>query len=112
MDLVKKKVELVADELSFDEDDSNIVVINGAVTLVIDYLRDSLEGVLIEEFRSTFGEVWKKIVSITPKASKPYWTLSQLFTLYSKHHIAVFGLNFPRNGRELKDNLTYVVSLL
>ena len=108
LDLVNKKGELVAAELSLDEDDSNIGVINGAVTLVIDYLRDSLEGVLIEEFRSTFGEVWKKIVSITPKASKPYWTLSQLFTLYSKHHIAVFGLNFPRNGRELKDNLTNV----
>ena len=108
LDLVDKKGELEAAELSFDEDDSNIGVINGAVTLVKDYLRDSLEGVLREEFRSTFGEVWEKIVSIPPKTSKPYWTLSQLFTLYSKHHIAVFGLNFPRNGRDLKDNLEYV----
>ena len=103
-----EKGELVVAEQGYDEDDSNRGVINSVVTLVLDYLRDLLEGVLLEEFHSTFGEMWDKIVSIKPRASKPYWSLSQLFTLYSKHHIAVFGLNFPKNGRDLKETLTYL----
>ena len=103
-----EKGELVVAEQGFDEDDSNRGIINSIVTLVLDYLRDLLEGVLLEEFHSTFGEVWEKIVSIKPRASKPYWSLNQLFTLYSKHHIAVFGLNFPKNGRDLKESLTYL----
>ena len=107
-----KEGELVLTEQRSDDEDSNRDVVSTVVTLVLDYLRDLLEGVLLEEFRSTFGEMWEKIVIIKPRTSKPYWTLNQLFTLYSKHHMAVFGLNFPRSGRDLKDNLTYLKTLI
>ena len=68
--------------------------------------RELLEVVLKKEFQLAFGEkLWEKMVSIKPKPTRPHWTLSNLFTLFSKHHIAVFGLAFPRNGNGLKQRL-------
>jgi len=68
--------------------------------------RDLLEVVLKKEFQLAYGDkLWEKMVSIKPKPSRPHWTLSNLFTLFSKHHIAVFGLAFPRNGLMLKQRL-------
>ena len=76
-------------------------------------LRDLLEGVLKKEFIEAYGEnLWEKIVSIKPKPSRPHWNLVQLFTLYSKHHIAVFGQSFPKNGNELKMRLNSVKDFL
>jgi len=71
--------------------------------------RDLLEVVLKKEFLLAYGEkLWEKMVSIKPKPSRPHWSLNNLFTLFSKHHIAVFGLAFPRNGHELKQRLEAV----
>ena len=112
LELKEGELLLTEQEQKSDDEDSNRGVVSSVVTLLLDYLRDLLEGVLLEEFRSTFGGMWEKIVNIKPRTSKPYWTLNQLFTLYSKHHMAVFGLNFPRSGRDLKDNLTYLKTLI
>ena len=71
--------------------------------------RDLLEVVLKKEFLLAYGEkLWEKMVSIKPKPSRPHWSLANLFTLFSKHHIAVFGLAFPRNGHQLKQRLQMV----
>jgi len=71
--------------------------------------RDLLETVLRQEFILAYGEkLWEKIVSVKPKPCRPYWSLPNLFTMFSKHHIAVFGLVFPRNGQELKMRLEAV----
>jgi len=76
-------------------------------------VRDLLEAVLRKEFRLAFGDkLWEKMISIKPKPSKPHWALSSLFTLFSKHHIAVFGLAFPRNGNTLKQRLESVKEIL
>ena len=58
-----------------------------------------------KEFEHAYGNLWHKIVSIKPKDTRPYWSLDNIFTLFSKHHIAVFGLSFPRNGRDLKSQM-------
>ena len=68
--------------------------------------RDLLEGVVIKEFQEAYGErLWRTIISIKPRSSKPYWSLKDLFTIFSKHHMAVFGQNFPQNRNELKSRL-------
>ena len=106
LDLVNNKSKVLSSENNLDEEDSNQGIINESVTQLKEYLRDLLEGVLRDEFLTTYGDnIWEKIVSIKPRSSKPFWTLNQLFTLYSKHHMAVFGLNFPRSGKDLKENM-------
>jgi len=72
-------------------------------------VRDLLEEVVRKEFIDAYGEkLWLKIISIKPKPSKPFWSLNNLFKLFDKHHIAVFGLVFPRNGNELKNKIGLV----
>ena len=71
--------------------------------------RDLLEEVVIEEFQEAYDEkLWRAVISIKPQSSKPFWSLRDLFTIFSKHHIAVFGLSFPQNGNELKSRLLSV----
>jgi len=88
--------------------DINSNDIKNLVDQARDCLRDVLEEVLKKEFCDAYGDTWEKIVSIKPQQSRPHWSLGQLFTLYSKHHIAVFGLSFPRNGNDLKLRLEIV----
>ena len=115
------KSDNIMDILNTKEDPKNIDVMNSTeaeydihvmkelVDQARDCLRDSLEGVLRKEFIHAYGEnMWEKIVSIKPQLKHPYWTLGQLFTLFSKHHIAVFGQCFPRNGHDLKLRLSVV----
>jgi len=68
--------------------------------------RDLLETVLRKEFMLKYGEkTWEKMLSIKPKPSRPYWSLSNLLSMYQKHHVSVFGLVFPNAGHGLKSCL-------
>ena len=112
MDIVKNKEEVNVFNDVQDEE-FNYDVIRDLVDQLRDYLRDLLEGVLRKEFLETYGDqMWEKIISIKPRPQRPFWTLSQLFTLFSKHHQAVFGLNYPKNGHELKSRLASVKDLV
>ena len=72
-------------------------------------IRDLLEVVLVKEFKEAYGEsLWASMVSTAPAAAPPYWTLETLLRLYDKHHIAVFGIAFPGNGRKLLEALYQV----
>ena len=72
-------------------------------------IRDLLEVVLVKEFKEAYGEnLWESMVSTPPASAPPYWTLDTLLRLYDKHHIAVFGLAFPGNGRKLLEVLYQV----
>jgi len=74
-------------------------VVRGAV-------RNLLEVVLIREFKEAYGEpLWRQVVAVAPQPAPPHWDLETLFRLYKKHHIAVFSLAFPSNGRELEESL-------
>ena len=71
--------------------------------------RDLLETVLRKEFKLKYGDkTWEKMLNIKPKPSRPYWSLSNLFSMYQKYHVSVFGLVFPSAGHGLK---TCLVSL-
>jgi len=74
-------------------------VVRGAV-------RNLLEVVLLREFKEAYGDpLWKQVVAVAPQPAPPHWDLETLFRLYKKHHIAVFSLAFPSNGRELEESL-------
>ena len=74
-------------------------VVRGAV-------RNLLEVVLLREFKEAYGEpLWRQVVAVAPQPAPPHWDLETLFRLYKKHHIAVFSLAFPSNGRELEESL-------
>ena len=74
-------------------------VVRGAV-------RNLLEVVLLREFKEAYGDpLWRQVVAVAPQPAPPHWDLETLFRLYKKHHIAVFSLAFPSNGRELEESL-------
>ena len=80
-------------------------VVRGAV-------RNLLEVVLLREFKEAYGEpLWRQVVAVAPQPAPPHWDLETLFRLYKKHHIAVFSLAFPSNGRELEESLDRQVAM-
>ena len=69
-------------------------------------VRNLLEVVLLREFEEAYGDMlWRQVVAVAPRPTPPHWDLETLFRLYKKHHIAVFSLAFPSNGRELEESL-------
>ena len=65
-----------------------------------------LEKVLVKEMERAFGENWLNVVFIKPMDSSPFWTLKELFKIYSKHWTAVFSLldGFGQNTKsEFRD---------
>ena len=107
--LSSQREEMSSNEVSLATDTEDLPsknTLNDLMKKAREVTRDLLEGVLIKEFQEAFGEkLWRKMTSIQPQARSPHWALRDLFTLYSKHHIAVFGLSFPKNGHELKNRL-------
>ena len=80
-------------------------VVRGAV-------RNLLEVVLLREFKEAYGDpLWRQVVAVAPQPAPPHWDQETLFRLYEKHHIAVFSLAFPSNGRELEESLDRQVVL-
>jgi len=112
VEVLSKNGDLFATEQTLPvgtEDNCSKEVLNDLIKRARDITRDILEGVFIAEFRRAYGEeLWKTIVSIKPEPSSPHWPLRDLFTLYSKHHIAVFGMSFPKSGNPLKARLQSV----
>ena len=112
VEVLSKNGDLFATEQTLPvgtEDNCSKEVLNDLIKRARDITRDILEGVFIAEFRRAYGEeLWKTIVSIKPEPSSPHWPLRDLFTLYSKHHIAVFGMSFPKGGNPLKARLQSV----
>ena len=105
-DVISKNEKIPQCPEDFVEDFSSKNCLADMMKKARDVTRDLLEGVVIKEFRKAYDEkLWRTVISIKPQSSKPYWNLRDLFTIFSKHHIAVFGLSFPHNGNDLKSRL-------
>ena len=70
-------------------------------------LRDVLETVLVKELQDVYGkDLWRKIPSVNPSPSPPYWSLDSLFQLYcGRQDSGMFDIIFPEYGHNLKDSV-------
>lgn len=74
---------------------------------VREVLQQILEAVMLVEMVEAYGEkLWKEIVLIKPRPSPPYWSLDDLFKLFAKHQIAVFSLAYPRQLRDVLEDIS------